>query len=243
MNLSKRIILIFAVSNLPTQLINFPWIFLYRFLSCMDGGYLSYLLRNFLIHIQKFLLKKNNSSAFMAATFTLLSFPHFTGDAIGFFRWGYQLIYIFINIYISFFFLTRILTLSWFITSMFPTRTTTRCWWPTPWRCGGRRRSGPRRSSYHSSSRCVSCLINFLNVHSWRSSQSIGLIMRWLSELLCFRQFWIISLIFKWEKLLPSLEISFYEKVTQISLKLSSCCLNARTEIHHHQILFHCLQV
>ena len=58
MNQSKRIILIFAVSNLPTQLINFPWIFLYRFLSCMDGGYLSYLLRNFLIHIQKFLLKK-----------------------------------------------------------------------------------------------------------------------------------------------------------------------------------------
>ena len=44
------------MSNLPTQLINFPWIFLYRFLSCMDGGYLSYLLRNFLI--QKFYWKK-----------------------------------------------------------------------------------------------------------------------------------------------------------------------------------------
>ena len=130
--------------------------------------------------------KKNNFSAFMAATFTLLSFPHFTGDAIGFFRWGYQLIYIFINIYISFFFLTRILTLSWFITSMFPTLTTTRCWWPTLWLCGGRRRSGPRRSWYHSSSQCVSCLINFLNVHAERSSQSIEVVTRWLSWALCF---------------------------------------------------------
>ena len=46
-------ILLCAVSNLPTKLINFPRIFLYRFPSCMDGGYLSYLLKeilNFVFH-------------------------------------------------------------------------------------------------------------------------------------------------------------------------------------------------
>ena len=84
----------------------------------------------------------------------------------------------FYRISLFIFFTTRILTLSWFITSMFPTLTTTRCWWPTPWPCGERRRSGPRRSWYHSWSQCVSCLINFLNVDADRSSQSIDVVTR-----------------------------------------------------------------
>ena len=50
----------------------------------------------------------------------------------------------------------RTLTLCWFTTWMSPTRTTTRCWWLTPWRSGVRRRSGPRRSSLRNSSQCVS---------------------------------------------------------------------------------------
>ena len=86
--------------------------------------------------------------------------------------------FIFLRIFIFLFFTTRILISSWFITSMFPTPTTTRCWWPTPWLCGERRRSGPRRSWYHSWSQCVSCLINFLNVHEERSSQSIEVVTR-----------------------------------------------------------------
>ena len=85
---------------------------------------------------------------------------------------------IFYRNFLFLFFPTRILTLSWFITSMFPTLTTTRCWWPTPWPCGERRRSGPRRSWYHSWSQCVSCLINFLNGHAERSSQPIEVVMR-----------------------------------------------------------------
>ena len=50
----------------------------------------------------------------------------------------------------------RTLTLCWFTTWMSPTRTTTRCWWLTPWRSGARRRSGPRRNSFPSWSQCVS---------------------------------------------------------------------------------------
>ena len=77
------------------------------------------------------LLKKhNNFSAFMGATSTLPSFPHFTDDATGFFRWAPAPTEIFLyKIFIFFiFFTSRILTLSWFITSMSPTLTTTRCW-------------------------------------------------------------------------------------------------------------------
>ena len=41
----------------------------------------------------------------------------------------------------------RIRILCWCTTSTSPTRTTTRCWSPTPSPCGARRRSGPRKNS------------------------------------------------------------------------------------------------
>ena len=41
----------------------------------------------------------------------------------------------------------RIRTLCWCTTSTSPTRTTTRCWSPTPCPSGARRRSGPRKNS------------------------------------------------------------------------------------------------
>ena len=138
------------MSNLPAKLINILGIFQYRFLSCKIGSYLS-----FIFYLETALIK---------TIVYILNFQCIYGCYVHsailptFHRRCYWLLQVcetklITTILLKFF---RILTLSWSTIWTFPTPTTTRCWSPTPWLSGGRRRSGPRRSWCLNSSQCVS---------------------------------------------------------------------------------------
>ena len=95
----------------------------------------------------------SHCSASTAAMSTPPSFQPSTVDAIGSFRLSLEKSLDFIK------FWCRIRILSLCTTWTCPTRTTTRCWSPTLCLCGGRRRSGQKRSSSLSWNQCVSVIV------------------------------------------------------------------------------------
>ena len=146
-----------SVLNLPVKLINNLGIFRQRFLSCKIESYLSYLQLNiknilnsqgFHISVHLWLLCPLCNFADLSQTLLLAT----SGEN------GIQRQTTLCN-FLPFY---RTLTLCWFTTWMYPTQTTTRCWWPTLWRSGVRRRSGPRRSSPRNWSQCVSVGITII---------------------------------------------------------------------------------